>query len=213
MDQHATGADAVEAVAAALRTAGEMRRQPDYGMLFADMAFGDSEPLPALIQPRVEVEVALVLGRDLDQSHITFADLVGATAYALAAIEVVDSRVRDWDIRFFDTVADNASSGAFVLGARPVGLAALDLHDCRMQLTRGDEQVATGHGHACLGHPLNAAVWLARRMVALGRPLAAGDVVLTGALGPMVDAAPGEAFRAEIEGLGAVRAVFGSAAP
>jgi 2-keto-4-pentenoate hydratase len=184
--------------------------QPDFGALFAGMAYGDAEPiaLSKLIQPKVEAEVALVLERDLLREKHTYVDLLGATAYALAAIEVVDSRIADWDIRFVDTVADNASSAAFVLGSRPVPLRDLDLATCAMTLSRDDALLSRGSGVACLGNPLNAAVWLANRMVALGTPLRAGDVVLTGALGPMVAVREPGVFTASIDGLGCVRAAF-----
>lgn len=184
--------------------------QPDFGALFASMARGDGEPipLPQLIQPKVEAEIALVLERDLTHEQHTFADIVRATACALAAIEIVDSRIRNWDIRFVDTVADNASSARFVVGSRPVPLAQLDLAGCAMELSRDGEVLSRGNGAACLGNPLNAAVWLADRMVQLGTPLRAGDVVLTGALGPMVAVKAPGAYTAQIEGLGSVRATF-----
>lgn len=184
--------------------------QPDFGMLFADMAVGDGEPVPAgrLIQPKVEAEVALVLGRDLTHERHTYADLLRATEYALPAIEIVDSRIAGWNIRFADTVADNASSGLFVLGGRPVRLADVDLTACAMQMRRGDAVVSRGNGRACLGSPLNAAVWLADTMARRGRPLLAGDIVLTGALGPMVAVQSGDRFDVSIEGLGGVSAVF-----
>ncbi|RQR74775.1 2-keto-4-pentenoate hydratase [Burkholderia sp. Bp9015] len=184
--------------------------QPDFGTLFASMAYGDSEPIPLskLIQPKVEAEIALVLNRDLTHERHTFADLLGATDYAVAAIEVVDSRIRNWNIKFVDTVADNASSAAFVLGSRPVPLSQLDLSTCAMKLESDGEVRSTGNGAACLGHPLNAAVWLADRMAALGAPLRAGDVVLTGALGPMVAVTTPGTCTAVIEGLGPVRATF-----
>ncbi|BCG05095.1 2-keto-4-pentenoate hydratase (plasmid) [Paraburkholderia sp. PGU19] len=184
--------------------------QPDFGALFASMAYGDSQPMPlaSLIQPKVEAEIALVLERDLTVEKHTFADLIGATAYAVAAIEVVDSRIREWDIRFFDTVADNASSALFVLGSRPVLLRDIDLNACAMTLTQDGEVLSRGNGAACLGNPLNAAAWLADRMVQLGTPLRAGDIVLTGALGPMVAVNAAGTFTADIEGLGSVRARF-----
>jgi len=184
--------------------------QPDFGALFAGMAFGDSQPMPLsrLIQPKVEAEIALVLDRDLTHAQHTFADILGATAYALAAIEVVDSRIANWDIRFVDTVADNASSALFVLGSRPVPLAKIDLTACAMTLSQDGEVLSRGNGAACLGNPLNAAVWLADRMVRLGTPLRAGDIVLTGALGPMVPVTRPGTFVADIEGLGSVRATF-----
>ena len=184
--------------------------QPDFGALFADMAYGDGEPmsLSRLIQPKVEAEIALVLERDLTHEQHTFADILGASAYALAAIEVVDSRIRNWDIRYVDTVADNASSALFVLGSRPVRLADLDLAAAAMTLSRDGEVLSRGSGAACLGNPLNAAVWLADVMVKMGTPLRAGDVVLTGALGPMVPVTRPGTFTAQIDGLGSVRAVF-----
>lgn len=184
--------------------------QPDFGMLFADMAVGDGELVAAgrLIQPKVEAEVALVIGRDLTHDRHTYADLIRATEYALPAIEIVDSRIANWNIKFVDTVADNASSGLFVLGGRPVKLNDVDLTACAMEMKQGDEIVSRGNGRACLGNPLNAAVWLADVMVRCGRPLLAGDIILTGALGPMVAAKSGNRFDVTVEGLGQVSALF-----
>ncbi|WP_374618233.1 2-keto-4-pentenoate hydratase [Pandoraea sp.] len=184
--------------------------QPDFGALFAGMACGDAQPMPLsqFIQPKVEAEVALVLEHDLTHGKHTFADIIRATAYAVAAVEVVDSRIEQWNIRFVDTVADNASSARFVLGSRPVRLSALDVSACAMTLSRDGEVLSRGNGAACLGNPLNAAVWLADRMVQLGTPLRAGDIVLTGALGPMVPVTEAGTFVAQIEGLGDVRATF-----
>ncbi|MDE2455603.1 MAG: fumarylacetoacetate hydrolase family protein, partial [Burkholderiales bacterium] len=161
---------------------------PDFGALFADMAVGDGEEIASsrLMQPKAEAEIALVLDRDLTHARHTVADLISATAYALPAIEVVGSRIANWDIRLADTVADNASSSLFVLGTRPVALSRLDLADCGMAMERGGEPVSVGGGAACLGNPLNAAVWLADMLVRMGTPLRAGDVLMTGALGPMV---------------------------
>jgi len=184
---------------------------PDFGALFADMAVGDGEEIAwsRLMQPKAEAEIALVLGRDLPHARHTVADLVSATDYVLPAIEVVGSRIANWDIRLADTVADNASSSLFVLGTRPVPLARLDLAGCGMVMERRGDQVSVGGGAACLGNPLNAAIWLADVLVRMGTPLRAGDVVLTGALGPMVAVEPGDVFGAQIEGLGSVNAVFG----
>lgn len=184
---------------------------PDFGALFADMAVADGEEIAwsRLLQPKAEAEIALVLERDLPHERHTVADLISATAYALPAIEVVGSRIANWDIRLADTVADNASSGLFVLGTRPVPLAKLDLADCGMVMERRGDQVSVGGGSACLGNPLTAAIWLADVLVRMGTPLVAGDVLMTGALGAMVVVEPGDVFTAQIEGLGSVSAVFG----
>lgn len=184
---------------------------PDFGALFADMAVGDGEEIAwsRLMQPKAEAEIALVLDRDLAHAKHTVADLISATAYALPAIEVVGSRIANWDIKLVDTVADNASSSLFVLGTRPVMLSKLDLAGCGMTLERRGDQISVGTGSACLGNPMNAAVWLADTLARLGTPLRAGDVLMTGALGPMAVINRGDVLTARIEGLGSVDAVFG----
>jgi 2-keto-4-pentenoate hydratase len=184
--------------------------QPDFGMLFADMCLCDGEEVAPgrVLQPKVEAEIALVLERSLPHEQNTVADILRATGYALPAIEIVGSRIANWDIRLSDTIADNASSGLFVLGSRPVKLSEFDILGCGMVMEKRGEQVSVGAGAACLGNPLRAAVWLADTMARLGSPLQAGDIVLTGALGPMAVARPGDVFEASIEGLGSVRAAF-----
>ena len=184
--------------------------QPDYGMLFADMARGDGEQisLTDVMQPKVEAEVAFVLERDLAASPLTAADLFRAIAYAVPAIEIVGSRIANWDIRITDTIADNASSGLYVLGSRPVRLTDFEPVLCGMVVERAGEPVSVGAGIACLGSPLNAALWLANVMAKAEEPLRAGDTILSGALGPMVTVKAGDVFDVRIEGLGAVRAAF-----
>jgi 2-keto-4-pentenoate hydratase len=189
--------------------------QPDYGMLFHDMdvANGDEIAPGKLIQPKVEAEVAFILGRDLSDEKLTTADVLAAIAWAIPALEIVDSRIEGWNIRITDTIADNASSGLFVLGHDIRRLDSVDVLGCGMALECNGELVASGAGVACLGSPINATLWLARVMAKAGRPLRSGDVVLNGALGPMVEAKPGAAFEARIEGLGSVRVRFGKGSP
>jgi 2-keto-4-pentenoate hydratase len=184
---------------------------PDFGALWAGTAWTDGGEVQAaqLIQPKVEAEVALVMGRDVTSPDAPVADLIRATEYALAALEIVDSRIADWKIGLFDTIADNASAAGFVLGGDPVRLDRVALREAKMTMTRNGEQASEGIGKACLGHPLNAAAWLARTLARMGDPLREGDIVLTGALGPMVPAQAGDAFEARIEGLGAVGVRFG----
>lgn len=184
--------------------------QPDYGMLFDDMAIPDGWEIgrKQLIQPKAEAEVAFVLDRDLDQERLTIADVLRAVAFALPAIEVVDSRIADWKIGILDTIADNASSGLYVLGATPKKLDALDLRAAGMVMESAGEPISVGAGAACLGDPLTAMLWLAKTMARVGRPLKAGDTVLSGALGPMATVKWGDVVEARIEGLGSVRAAF-----
>ncbi|WP_404713714.1 2-keto-4-pentenoate hydratase [Sphingomonas sp. MMS24-J13] len=180
--------------------------QPDFGVLFDDMEIVDGgrlDPSRAL-QPKVEAEVALILDADLAGPDISFEDVSNAVGAVAPAIEIVDSRIADWKITFADTVADNGSSAFFVLGADRKPLSGLDLWTCGMALEINGEVVSVGAGAACLGHPLNAALWLAKTLVGRGEPLRAGDIVLTGALGPMVALAPGDGVRATVGGLGAV---------
>lgn len=189
--------------------------QPDFGILFDDMGFDEGLPIPfsKLHQPKIEAEVAFVLGRDLDMESPGLVDLMRAIEYALPALEVVGSRIRDWKIRLVDTVADNASSSGYVLGSSPRTLGQLDLRNCAMTLQRNGEVTSSGGGSACMGNPLNAVVWLARTMARMGAPLKAGELVMSGALGPMLEVRPGDAFVAEIQGLGSVAAMFDSDAP
>jgi 2-keto-4-pentenoate hydratase len=178
--------------------------QPDFGVLFDDMEIEDGGTLFAsrVLQPKAEAEIALILGADLVGPAITRADVEAAVASVCAAIEIVDSRIVDWKITFADTVADNGSSALYVLGKVRLPLDGLDLWTCGMALEVNDEVVSLGAGAACLGHPLNAATWLAQTLADLGEPLRAGDIVLTGALGPMVAIRPGDTVRASIGGLG-----------
>ncbi|MCF4165740.1 fumarylacetoacetate hydrolase family protein [Zavarzinia compransoris] len=184
--------------------------QPDYGMLFADMAFGDGETIPVarVSQPKVEGEIAFYLRDDLDGDALTLADVMHAIEYAVAAIEIVGSRIADWNIKIVDTVADNASSGLYVLGSQPRPLTAFDPVLCGMVMSCRGEPISTGAGIACLGNPLVATLWLAKKMVEVGRPLKKGDTILSGALGPLAPVKGGDVVELRISGLGAVRCRF-----
>ncbi len=185
--------------------------QPDYGMVWADGVFAEDEPIPTdrFMQPRVEAEIAFVMKRDVRAPDARLAELVAAIDHALPAVEIVDSAVADWRITLADTIADNASAGGLVLGTSPRRVADLDLRLCGMVMARAGEAVSLGVGAACLGNPLTATLWLARTMARVGRPLLAGDVVLSGALGPMVSAVAGDRFSVEIQGFAPFSVAFG----
>lgn len=185
--------------------------EPDFGLLLSDMVVNDSmvASTSTLLQPRAEAEVAFVLKEDLSGPGVTAAQVVHATEYVMAAIEVIDSRIADWKITYEDTIADNASSGLFVLGGRPQKIEDVDLRLCGMAMRKNGRVVSTGAGAACLGHPVNAVVWLANKLGEFGQGLKAGQVVLSGALGPVCDVADGDYVEAEISGLGRVTVRFG----
>jgi 2-keto-4-pentenoate hydratase len=183
--------------------------RPDFGVLLDDMAVpsGGIVPGQRLLQPRVEGEVAFRLQHDLD-GELTAETVRTAVSEAFAAIEIVDSRVANWDISIVDTISDNASSGMFVVSEKGVPLSDIEPRDVTMQLYRNEQPESSGMGRACLGDPLEALLWLARTAREFGDPLRAGEVVLSGALGPLVTVQPGDAVRVEISGLGAVSVSF-----
>jgi 2-keto-4-pentenoate hydratase len=179
--------------------------QPDYGMLFntTQVDNGGSLPHAEMMQPKAEAEIAFVMKKDLSE-NITLESLVDAIDYAMASIELVGSRVENWDIRITDTIADNASASHFVLGDKQVKINDIDLVNCKMSMTQNGEIASEGSGKACMDNPLNAALWLAQVMAKNGTPLKAGELLLSGALGPMVPINKGDHFEANIEGLGSV---------
>ncbi|MBQ0747194.1 MAG: fumarylacetoacetate hydrolase family protein [Marinobacter sp.] len=184
--------------------------QPDSGLLWADYAFteGDVVDTRRFMQPKAELEIAFVMERRVDDPDLPMAELIRSIAYVVPALEIVDTAIADWDIRLVDTVADNASGGGFLLGLGARNISDLDLRLSGGILSRNGEIMSSGVGADCFGHPLNAALWLARNMATLGRPLIEGEIVMSGALGPMVPVAPNEVFVAEISGFAPVQIAF-----
>jgi 2-keto-4-pentenoate hydratase len=183
---------------------------PDFGALLDDMVVEDGGIVAAgrLLQPKVEAEVAFVLRADLAGALGSVDDVRPAVAGGAAALEIVDSRIADWDITYADTVADNASCGLYVVSDRVVPLTEVEPIDVTMRMSLNGETASEGTGWACLGDPLLALLWLARTLRDLGDPLRAGEVVLSGALGPMAVVRAGDVVEAEISGLGPGRVTF-----
>ncbi|MGH3968424.1 MAG: 2-keto-4-pentenoate hydratase, partial [Mycobacterium sp.] len=186
--------------------------QPDFGTLFDDMRCDTERPisLTRLIQPKIEAEIAFVLEADIDATEPTRNNVGAAVDYAVPALEIVDSRIRDWQISITDTIADNASSGLFVLGTDRLSLDRFEPAATTMTLRLDGSVVSRGNGQACLGDPLNALAWLARTAQQLQSPLRAGDIVLSGALGPMAAVQSDGVWTADITPLGSVSATFTS---
>ncbi|MGA8943901.1 MAG: 2-keto-4-pentenoate hydratase [Thermoactinomyces sp.] len=184
--------------------------QPDYGHLLDDMAVenGGQVSFKRVLQPKVEAEIAFVLKKDLAGPRVNAMDVLLATDYILPAIEIVDSRISNWQIKLPDTIADNASSGLYVLGGKPVKIDVVDLVQTGMVLYRNGEVVNTGVGAAALGNPAVCVAWLANKLHEFGISLKAGEVILSGALSAAADAQPGDHFAARFAHLGEVSVRF-----
>ena len=184
--------------------------QPDFGHLLSGMTYNEGEPLNAkqFCQPRGEGEIAFILGKDLSGPGIKGPDVLAATDCVMPAFEIVDSRVTDWKIKIQDTVGDNASAAAFVLGDNAVSARKIDLATCGMVLEKNGEIIGTGAGAASLGNPVNAVAWLANTLGELGIVLKAGEVILSGSLSIMFPIQAGDVLRMSLNGVGNVSCRF-----
>jgi 2-keto-4-pentenoate hydratase len=180
--------------------------EPNYGFLFSDMELLDAQVLDTsgLIHPRAEGEVAFIIGRDLTDADLTWARLLRGIEYLLPAIEIVDCTIDDWKITLVDSIADNVSCANYVLGHEPRRLGDMSLAGLSMDFRRNGQTASSGTGADCMSNPLLAVYWLARKVAARGDPLKAGDVVMSGALGPMFPFQAGDRLDMEITGLGKV---------
>lgn len=184
--------------------------QPDYGHLLDGMVIenGGEISLNRVLQPKVEAEIAFVLKKDLEGPNVTVMDVIQATDYILPALEIVDSRIADWNIKLQDTIADNASSGLYVLGGKPICIDQVDLAQIGMVLYKNGEVMNTGVGAAALGNPSTCVAWLANKLHEYGIVLKAGEVILSGALSAAINAEPGDYFQARFANLGEVSVRF-----
>jgi 2-keto-4-pentenoate hydratase len=184
--------------------------EPDYGHLLDEMQVYEDRPVVAgnYLYPRVEVEVGFVLADDLPGEACTEEDVLAATAAFAPAIELIDTRIKDWKIKLCDTIADNASSAGWVLGETRVAPTDIDIQTIDAVLTRNGEVVAKGRSDAVLGNPVTAVAWLARKVDSFGVRLKAGDIVLPGSCTKAIDARPGDDFVADFDGLGSVHLSF-----
>ncbi len=184
--------------------------EPDYGHLLDDMEVFEDKPVLTsnYLLPRVEVEVGFVLADDLPGAGCTEDDVLAATAAFAPAIELIDSRIANWQIKLCDTIADNASSAGWVLGKERVSPKDIDIRGIDAVLKRNGEVLGKGRSDAVLGNPVTAVAWLARKVDQFGVRLKAGDVVLPGACMRAFDATPGDDFVAEFAGLGSVHLSF-----
>jgi 2-keto-4-pentenoate hydratase len=186
--------------------------EPDFGTLFADMILDDGATVPktAVLQPRIEAEIAFVMKSDLKGTEITPEQVLAATDYVCPAIEICGSRIANWDIKIEDTIADNASSGLVVVGAKHSKLGLAALAEAAMSIRHNGTLAGSGRGDACLGNPAIAVAWLAQALTRFGGGLRAGDLVMSGALAKMITALPGDRFDVDFGTLGSVSVTFAS---
>jgi 2-oxopent-4-enoate/cis-2-oxohex-4-enoate hydratase len=184
--------------------------QPDFGQLTSGMAYreGENVSLSALIQPRVEAEIAFVLKRDLKGPGITATDVISAIDYAVPCFEIVDSRITDWKIAIQDTVADNASCGVYLLGNARAKMTEVDFNLAGMVVERNGELFSTAAGASVQGGPINAVVWLANTLGRLGIPFLAGEVILSGSQSALIPVVAGDSLRCTVGGLGSCEINF-----
>jgi 2-keto-4-pentenoate hydratase len=184
--------------------------QPDYGHLLADMMYveGDTISLDQYIQPKVEFEIAFILKKELKGPNVSILDVIEATDYIVPAIEVIDSRIEDWKIKFEDTVADNGSSAGAIIGGKPTKLDGIDLTHIGMVAYKNGEMIDSAAGAAVLGNPLRAVAWLANSLGKYDVSLKAGEIILSGALTSAVDISDHDTYTAEFAHIGSVTASF-----
>lgn len=184
--------------------------QPDYGHILNDMVYEDGETisLNQYIQPKIEFEIAFVLNKDLKGPNVTIQDVFEATEYVVPTLEIIDSRIKDWEIKFEDTVADNGSSAGAVIGKQTAEIHHLDLAKVEMKVYRNGEFLDSAVGAAVMDHPANAVAWLANSLSIYGISLHKGEVILAGALSKAIPIEAGDIFTAEFAGIGSVSASF-----
>lgn len=184
---------------------------PDYGFILDTMVFQETEPVPVerFLQPKVEFEIAFIFNKALKGPDVTVADVIDATDYVVPSIEIIDSRIADWKIKFEDTVADNGSSAGAILGQKATPLSAIeDITAIEMKAWKNGEMIDEATSAAVLGNPLNAVVWLANALSDYGVSIEPGMFALSGALSKAVPFEAGDSFEADFGVLGKVSATF-----
>ena len=186
--------------------------QPDFGFLTKSMHRPDGSNISLkkshLIQPRAEGEIAFCLKHDLLGPGVTAQQVLDATDWVAPCFEIVDSRIENWNISIVDTVADNASCGVFVIGDKHTDPTTLDLSTVKMAVYHNGQPSVTGIGSAVQGHPAQAVAWLANTLGEYGIEFKKGEIILSGALAPLLDAKAGDEFSMEIDGLGTCSVSF-----
>lgn len=184
--------------------------EPDFGSMYDDTLLQEGSLIDSqqFLQPKVEAELAFIMKHDLKGPGVHFHDVIRATEYIVPAFEIIDSRVRNWEIKIQDTVADNASYGALVLGSRGIIAGDLDLRTIGLVLEQNGEVIDTAAGAAVLGHPAAAVAWLCNKLAQFDEGLKAGDVVLSGSFTKAYVAKPGDVYIAQFGGIGTVQVGF-----
>jgi 2-keto-4-pentenoate hydratase len=180
------------------------------GHLFDHMRVKRDEgiEISRLYQPRVEGELAFILEKDLSGPGITPLDVLKATAGVTASLEIMDTRIIDWNVKVQDLVADNCSAAAFAVGGYLVPLKGFDPRHIGFLLEKNGQLVSTATGANVLGSPLESVAWLANKLAQMEMRLRAGEIILTGAAAPPVPVSAGDSVHLTIDRVGQVGCFF-----
>lgn len=184
---------------------------PDYGFILNTMVFEENEAIDVeqFLQPKVEFEIAFFFNKSLKGPNVTVQDVIDATAYVVPAVEIIDSRIADWNIKFEDTVADNGSSAGAILGTQKTRLSDIeDISNIQMKVYKNQTFTDEATSAAVLDNPLNAVVWLANEISNFGVEIEPNMFVLSGALSKALPFNYGDVFEADFNQLGKVSATF-----
>ena len=185
--------------------------QPDFGFLTDTMEVANGSVINVakeMIQPRAEAEIAFILKKPLKGPGVTENDVLEATASIAPCFEIVDSRIKDWQINIQDTIADNASCGLFVLGDARSEVAGHDLKKLTISVTKNDKFLCRGEGSAVQGDPLTAVAWVANTLGEYGIAFDSGDIILSGSLVPLEPINAGDVFSLELSSVGSASISF-----
>lgn len=184
--------------------------EPDLGHLMNNMRIPENSPcfINTLISPKIECEIAFSVKKPLKGPNVSSEDVLDATEYIAPSFEIIDSRIKNWQNKLADTIADNGSAGRFYIGQNHFDVYNFDLSNMNIVLYKNNEFAGKGNSSEVCGSPVNAVAWLANRLAACDRGLESGDIVLSGAFFPPLPVTSGDVFTASFDGLNEISLSF-----
>ncbi|MEH6906166.1 2-keto-4-pentenoate hydratase [Neobacillus drentensis] len=184
--------------------------EPTYGVLLQNMQLYSGEPisLAPFIHAKIEPEMAFIMNRELRGPGVTVADILAATEYVAPALEIIDSRYRNFSFSLLDVIADNSSSSRFIIGDKFTRLGDFDLSLVGMVFKQNGKIVATSAGASVMGHPARAVAWMVNKLALTGQYVKPGEVILSGALTGAVAMKENDVFSCHFDHLGSLDVSF-----